>query len=227
MQKWIQNTWLVILAMWEPFHRLLVSFKWPIAFAVAAIGSVAALAIVGFMWWEDAFKHKKTVDEKRIETVQKLRDDERTYLATAIIRDAMLTSEPIRVQEGVGWAVLNYRKKFNVDIPTIVKNSLTMLPLNHKGGGPLLPTSSRFVMKEASDGQITEAYALADRLVAMQAAVLSDPALSCATQYVRKKRITWSPSKEIVEKFESSEYKEVPKSNAPNPGDGRFFCYAK
>lgn len=226
MEKWLKNAWLVILAMWEPFHRLIVSFKWPIA-AVASVG-VMALVVVwsAFSWWEGGFTPKKTVEEKRIETVQKLSDDERKYLATAILRDAIIMSEPIRVQEGVGWAVLNYKKKFNVDIPTIVRNSLTMLPLDQKGG-PFVPTSSRWVMREVSDGQVTEAYAIADRLVMKQAAALSDPALACTTQYIRKKRITWSPSKEVVAKLESPEFKEVPKGQSANPGEARFFCTAQ
>ena len=208
--------------IWGAFLGFCRTFAWPLGFAAAVIGSVA----MGFMWWEDHFTHRKTVEEKRIETVQKLSDDERTYLATAILRDAIITAEPIHVQEGVGWAVLNYKKKFNVDIPTIVRNSLTMLALDQKGG-PLIPTSSRYVMKEVSEGQRNEAFALADRLVSKQAAALSDPALTCATQYIRKKRITWSPSKEVVAKLEAPEFKEVPKSNAVNPGEGRFFCHTK
>ena len=70
LQAWFRNAWLVFLALWEPIHRIIVAFRWPIAAAIIALGSVA----LGLYWWEGSFTHKRTVEEKRIETVQKLSD---------------------------------------------------------------------------------------------------------------------------------------------------------
>lgn len=224
MQKWFNNAWLVVVALWEPFHRLIVAFRWPVAFVAAAVGVTAT----GFIWYEGYFTPKKTIEQVRVETVRKLSEEERKYIAVAIIRDALLTSEPERVQEGIAWSVLNFHTKYGVDIPTIVRNSLTQVPLN-SDEGPAIPTSSMYVLyREASSGQRTVAYAMADRMITKRAAGLSDPALVCSTQYIRKPRKTWKPSDAVIRVFTNTAlFKEVPKGTSANPGEGRFFCPLK
>ncbi len=205
---------------WGGFLRFLSTFAWPVCIGLALMGSVVSV----FMYWGGAFKPKMTIDQVRTETILKLSEDEREYLAVAIIRDAMLTGEPLRVQEGVGWAVLNFRKHYGVDIPTIVSKSLTMIPLNFVRERTLVATSRKYVRYvEASSGQWTAALALADRLVTKNVSALSDPALACATQYIRKRRGTHQESAAVVKRLET-ELREVPKGTSPNPGEARFFC---
>ncbi len=224
LQAWLKNAWLVILAIWEPLHRLIVAFRWPVAFAVVALGSVA----LGFFWWEGFFTPKKTIDDVRVETVRKLSEVERKYIAVAIIRDALVESEPERVQEAVALSVLNFHKEYGIDIPTIVRNSLTQIPLN-SNEGPAIPTISTYVLyREANSGQRTVAYAMADKIITKRAAGLSDKALACSTQYIRKPRKTWKPSTKVTAVFtNAAEFKEVPKPVSANPGEARFFCPTK
>ncbi len=199
------------------------TFAWPLSFALG----MGLVALVAAFYFAGHFTPKQTVEQARIETIQKLSEDERKLLATAIIRDAMLKSEPLRVQEGVGWANLNYRKTYGVGIANIVKKSLTMIPVNYVRQKFLAETQSWWVKTfEASDSQWTEALALADRLVAKGSAALSDQSLACATHYVRKKRETHEESPEAIAQLEA-EMSEVPKGSGANPGQARFFCPKK
>lgn len=206
--------------LWNGFLRFCSTFAWPLGIG----GGIALGALFVVMYWGGAFTPKKSIEQVRVETIQKLSEDERDYLAVAIIRDSMLTAEPIRVQEGVAWAILNYRKHYGIDIPTIVKHSLTMVPLNYTRKETMFATSRGYVKYvEASGGQRTAALALADRMVTKGVAALSDPALACATQYIRKKRGTHQESDEAIKRLET-ELREVPKGTTANPGEARFFC---
>lgn len=211
--------------VWGGFLRFCSTFAWPLGIG----GGIALGALLVVMYWGGAFTPKRTIEQMRVETVDDLSKEEREYLAVAIIRDAMVESEPERVQEGVAWSVVNFRKKYGVDIPTIVKNSLTMVPLNYEGGRPLIPTIKFYVLyREANAGQRKAALALADKIVTKGSAALSDQALICSTQYIRKPRSTHTPPEDVIKRFENpGEFKEVPKGTSANPGAGRFFCPMK
>jgi hypothetical protein len=110
------------------FLRLIGTFTWPIAFVAAAGLSVLLLA----MYWGGAFTPARTIEQVRQETVYAVTQEQREYVAAAMIRDAIVTNEPIRVQEGVAWAVINYSRTYGVDIPVVVSRSLTMIPLGYE-----------------------------------------------------------------------------------------------
>ena len=80
LNSWLKNAWLVILTIWEPVHRIIVAFRWPIAAAIIALGTVA----LGFFWWEGMFTHHKSIEEVRQETVIKVSVNDREYLAAAM-----------------------------------------------------------------------------------------------------------------------------------------------
>jgi hypothetical protein len=220
VEKFVNGFYRFSGALWNGFLRFCSTFAWPIGIG----GGIAFGALFIAMYWGGAFTPKKTIEQVREETIQQLSEEERQYLATAIVRDAMLTNEPVDVQEGIAWSILNYRKVYKVDIPTIVKNSLTMIPLNYQRKKTLIATSSRYVRwVEASGGQWTAALALADRMVTKGSTALTQQSLSCATHYIRKKRKTHQEEPEALAQLER-EMREVSKGTGPNPGEARFFC---
>ena len=127
------------------------------------------------------------------------------------------------MQEGVGWAVINFANRYNLDIPQVVTGAYTRIPLNYKRKKMYIFSVTYVKKWEATTGQWDAALARADALIAKKKAALSDQSLGCATQYVRKDRKTFTEPEEAIQQIES-EMTELPPGKGDNPGVTRFFC---
>ncbi len=199
--------------------RIVSALAWPIGIG----GGIAVGALLVVMYWGGSFTSKKTLKEVQEETVQEVTQAQRDYVAAAIARDAINSGEPNRVHEGIAWAVINYSRTYNVDIPTVVSKSLTTVPVGYERRGIRafqLWWVKRF---DANAAQWNAALARADQLLARGKAALSDPSLACVTHYIRKPRSTFTEPSEATERL-IREMREVPTPSGPNPGAARFFC---
>jgi hypothetical protein len=207
-------------AIWGGFLRFCSTFAWPLGIG----GGIAIGALLVVMYWGGAFTPKKNIETIRQETIQKFSETEREYLAAIIYRDAIASGEPIRVQEGVGWAAINYRRVNGVDISTIFGKGLTMVPLGYMRKHAYWASLTYIKKWEASTGDWTAALNRADALITKGKAAVSDPTLLCATHYIRKVRGTHREEPEALAGLTNGSMAEVPKGTGPNPGDARFFC---
>ncbi len=206
----------VMSVFWSGVLGLIRPFIWPMTF-VCCVGVAVALF---FMYWSGSFAPKKTIEQARQETVFAVTEAERDHIAALIIRDAVLANEPIRVQEGVAWAAINYGRTYGIEIPQVVSRGLTMIPLNHERGVYMF--SLGYIKWEAGRNW-DAALARADQLLTRGRAALTDQSLSCVTHYIRKPRKTHTERPELIERL-VKEMRELPKVTSPNPGEARFFC---
>jgi hypothetical protein len=169
-----------------------------------------------------AFTPARTIEQARQETVYTVTEEQREYIAALICRDAVMENEPIRVQDGVAWAAINYSRTYGIEIQQVVSRGLTMIPLNHTRTSTYL-FSLNYIRSIECRRHWNAALARADQLLTRGRNALSDPSLGCVTHYVRKPRSTHNEPPEIIQRL-VNEMRELPPGGGANPGVARFFC---